>query len=155
VTSIPRAPAPPPPNEAGCIFCRILRGEAPAEFVARSDRAVAFLTIEPLAEGHTLVLPIAHAPDLTAVSTQDTEAVWRLVHTVERRLRLAGFAEGVDVICFSGAPAEQGVLHLHVHVIPRRAGDALNVNRWWKDRQRSTTPARQAEVARRIRAAAP
>jgi histidine triad (HIT) family protein len=147
-----RAPA-PSFNRPGCIFCQILLGEAPAEVVARSDRALAFLTIGPLAEGHTVVIPRTHAADLTEVSVQDTLAVWALVHDVERRLRTARLAEGVDVVCFSGSAAEQAVFHLHLHVVPRRPHDGLALNRWWESQVRPVTSERQAELARRIRAA--
>jgi histidine triad (HIT) family protein len=149
----PSRPPERPSSRPDCIFCRIISGAAPAEVVARSDRALAFLTIGPLTEGHSLVVPRRHATDLTDVSHQDTQAVWSLVHDVERRLRGAGLAEGVDVICYSGAAAEQGVFHLHLHVVPRRGGDGLSLNRWWEERTRTTDPSRQAELARRIRAA--
>ena len=145
----------PPPAGArrDCIFCQIAAGRAPAELVARSDRALAFLTIGPLAEGHTLVVPVRHAGDLTEISAQDTAAVWQLVHDVEGRLRAAGLAEGVSLFAMSGAAAEQSVFHLHVHVVPRRRGDGLDLTGWWDSKLRHPTPDRQRELARRIRAA--
>lgn len=144
----PDAPAPDP-----CIFCRIVRRELPAEVVAHSDRALAFLTIGPVAEGHTLVIPKRHAADLTEVAAVDSQALFVLVHDVEQRLRRSGLAEGVDLLCLSGRAAEQGVFHLHVHVIPRRTGDRLEINRWFESKLRSTTPHRQAELGRQIRSA--
>jgi histidine triad (HIT) family protein len=148
---------PPPPRPAAptarpeCIFCQIVSGRAPAEVVARSDRALAFLTIGPLAEGHTLVVPVRHAEDLTEISAQDTAAVWQLVHDVEGRLRASGLAEGVSLFAMSGAAAEQSIFHLHVHVVPRRRGDGLDLTRWWEAKLRHPSAARQAELARRIR----
>ena len=147
----PSTPRPPPAGALGCIFCQIVAGRAPAEVVARSDRAVAFLTIGPLAEGHTLVVPFRHASDLTEISAQDTSAVWQLVHDVENRLRAAGLADGVSLFAMSGTAAEQSILHLHVHVVPRRHGDGLDLTSWWEARLRHPSAARQAELARRIR----
>lgn len=136
-----------------CVFCRIVTGAAPADLVARSDRALAFLTIGPLAEGHTLVVPQRHAGDLTEISSEDTVAVWKLVHDVETRLRAARLADGVSLFAMSGAAAEQSVFHLHVHVVPRRAGDGLDLTGWWQARVGSSSPERRAELARRIRGA--
>jgi diadenosine tetraphosphate (Ap4A) HIT family hydrolase len=147
-------PAPtrsPPNSRVDCIFCQIIAGRASAEVVARSDRAVAFLTIGPLTEGHTLVVPVRHATDLTEVSNQDTQAVWQLVHDVGGRLHAAGLAEGVNLFVMSGVAAEQAILHLHIHVVPRRRGDGLDLNRWWESKVRKVDPARHAEVARKIR----
>ncbi|HEV2316133.1 MAG TPA: HIT family protein [Thermoplasmata archaeon] len=143
----------PVASRPDCIFCQIVAGKAPAEVIARTDRALAFLTIGPLAEGHTLVVPAAHAGDLTEVSTQDTGAVWQLVHDVERRLRAAGLAQGVSLFVMSGEVAEQSVFHLHVHVVPRRNGDGLDLTRWWQERVRQPTAPHQQEIARRLRAA--
>lgn len=149
----PVKPSTPPGPRADCVFCRIVTGAAPADIVARSDRAIAFLTIGPLAEGHTLVVPQRHAGDLTEISSEDTVAVWKLVHDVETRLRAAHLAEGVSLFAMSGAAAEQSVFHLHVHVVPRRARDGLDLTGWWQGRVQASSPERRAELARRIRSA--
>ena len=62
----PRAIASIPAERGGsrvsCIFCRIVAGEIPAEIVASDDGGVAFLDLQPLADGHTLIVPRVHAP---------------------------------------------------------------------------------------------
>ena len=65
-----------------CVFCSIAAEEAPSYKVAESDRAVAFLDINPAADGHTLVIPKAHADDIWDLEPEDGRAVWTLSQEV-------------------------------------------------------------------------
>jgi len=135
---------------SGCVFCGIVAGTVPAWKVAENDRAVAFLTLGPVAEGHSLVVPRRHVTVLEELTSDDLPALWTLVQEVSRRLRAAGFATGTNVIVASGRAAEQEVPHLHVHVVPRKEGDGLDLNGWWGLRVRALPAERQSEVAARI-----
>jgi histidine triad (HIT) family protein len=137
-----------------CAFCDIVAGRLPAWKVAENDRAVAFLTLGPLAEGHSLVVPRRHATVLEELDPDDLPAFWTLVQEVSRRLRAAGFATGTNLVVASGRAAEQEVPHLHVHVVPRKEGDGLDLTGRWRSRVRELPAERQSEVAARILARA-
>ncbi len=140
---------------AGCVFCEIIAHRLPAWWVEEGTGAVAFLTIQPLAEGHTLVIPRGHAPTLEDVRPDERSEMWSLVHRISERMRHVGLAEGVNLLVASGRAAEQGVFHLHVHVIPRRPGDMVGFNAWIDSKVRSVPEARQRELSERLRSDAP
>ncbi len=124
-----------------CIFCRIVAGDIPSTRVYEDDRVIAFLDINPLAEGHTLIIPKAHAERLTELSAQDAEAVFQPVPALARAVVAATGAEGFNVLQNNGRVAGMAVAHVHVHIIPRRADDGLGY-RW------PARPARPGELER-------
>src|SRR5262249_61337998 len=65
-----------------CIFCRIVAGDIPAEVVARSPDGIAFLDLEPLADGHTLVVPVQHAATIEALDPAAADGLFRLVRSL-------------------------------------------------------------------------
>lgn len=107
----------------GCIFCAIVEGRAPSRVVYQDDDAVAFLDINPIVEGHTLVVPRRHARDLHDCPPEDLAATARAAQAVARLLVDRLGADGVNLLQASGAAAWQTVFHLHLHVLPRRLGD--------------------------------
>jgi histidine triad (HIT) family protein len=112
-------------TEPDCVFCKILAGEIPGTVVAEEKRAVAIMDINPATRGHMLVFPRTHAPDLFGVASDDLTAVVLLAQQLAQRARSRLGADGVNLIHSSGPAAWQKVFHLHVHVIPRYAGDPL------------------------------
>ncbi len=114
-------------SEPGCIFCKIVAGELPAQVIDEDERTVTFMDISPATRGHALVIPRAHARDLLEIEPEDLEATilaaQRLAHKVPERLR----ADGVNLLNSCGAAAWQTVLHFHVHVIPRYEDDPLRL----------------------------
>jgi diadenosine tetraphosphate (Ap4A) HIT family hydrolase len=111
-----------------CIFCEILAGDAEASFVYEGDRTVAFLDIEPVNQGHTLVVPRAHAPSLAELDPEDGADVMRVAQRVAIALRRTSFrVDGVNLWLADGEAAGQDVFHVHMHVIPRFEGDGLVV----------------------------
>lgn len=106
-----------------CIFCKIARGEIPSLKVHEDAETLAFLDISPLAEGHTLVVPKAHAVLVQDLSPDASRALWASVQTVAAKLQKALGAEGTTIGVNNGRAAGQEVPHVHVHVVPRRSGD--------------------------------
>jgi histidine triad (HIT) family protein len=104
-----------------CVFCRIAAGQAPAERVFADARTLAFLDIHPAGEGHTLVIPVAHAETVFDVSAEDWEAVWATARRVALALRAAFAPDGLTVRQANGRLGGQEVMHLHAHLIPRYA----------------------------------
>lgn len=131
-----------------CIFCKIIRGELPCTKVYEDDCVLAFLDIGPIIKGHTLVIPRQHVDSLTAVPTA---ALHRVIDVVQRvaAAQLAGLgADGVNITQANGEVAGQVVPHMHVHVIPRFAGDGHSWN--WNAKSYDDTD-EMAAIAARIR----
>lgn len=111
----------------GCIFCRIVAGELPATIVDEDDRTIAFMDISPATRGHALVIPRRHVSDLHEIDSEDLTAVAAGAQRLAAKLRDRLGAEGVNLLNSNGAAAWQTVFHFHVHVIPRYAGDPLEL----------------------------
>ena len=112
-------------TDADCIFCGIIAGSVPAHVVVADEHVVAFLDLAPAADGHTLVVPRVHCRNLLDAPTDVAAAVMVGTQHVARLLVQSLGAEGVTVVQSNEAAAWQEVFHLHVHVIPRWANDAL------------------------------
>ena len=106
-----------------CIFCRIVAGEIPAEVVARGDDFTAFLDVQPLADGHVLVVPTAHVATLEAMEPAAADALFRAVYRLAGPVRTAVGAAGSTIGVNNGAATGQTVPHVHVHIVPRWEGD--------------------------------
>ena len=110
--------------DPSCIFCAIAAGTAPSYRIYEDDTAVAFLDLAPIRQGHTLVIPRLHVPDI--MSDDGARAlidVSPAVHHVSRRLVEVFNADGINLLQSNGAAAGQVVFHLHVHLVPRYEGD--------------------------------
>lgn len=107
------------------IFAKILRGELPCHKVYEDDRVFAFLDIMPRAPGHTLVLSKSPARNLLDVEPDDLAAVSKAAQKIARAAMKVFSADGVTVQQFNENAGGQVVFHLHVHVIPRKAGVAM------------------------------
>jgi histidine triad (HIT) family protein len=110
------------------VYCDIVAGKSPAEFVWRGENAVAFLDIRPLFPGHVLLIPAAHIPTLTDLPAAQTgplfQTAQKLAGAVERGLE----AEGTFVAINNRV--SQSIPHLHIHIVPRRKGDGLKGFFW-------------------------
>jgi histidine triad (HIT) family protein len=107
------------------IFAKILRGELPCHKVYENDKVLAFLDIMPRAPGHTLVLPKAPARNLLDIAPDDLAAVMKASQTIAKAAMNVFHADGITIQQFNEGAGGQVVFHLHVHVIPRRAGVAM------------------------------
>ena len=132
-----------------CIFCRIANGEIPSATVFEDEQVRVILDLGPAARGHALVLPKEHFKD----STEAPEALLGHVMAVGASIGAAEMkafgADGFNLIQNNGEAAGQSVFHLHLHVIPRKAGDGA-VGLWAPGK---TTPEEMQETAQAIREA--
>lgn len=106
-----------------CIFCKIVAGDIPGRIVRETETTLAFLDANPLAPGHTLVIPKDHHPRLADLSSDIAADVYREVHELTPRTQGAVDADAATVGVNDGEAAGQEVPHVHVHIIPRFAGD--------------------------------
>ena len=110
-----------------CIFCAIVRGDAPSWRVYETDTAYGFLDINPVTPYHTLVIPKRHATDLFEVPARDLCGVMEATkHTADRYRERLGITD-IQVVTNSGPVAQQIVFHLHVHIVPRYEGDGQDI----------------------------
>lgn len=107
------------------VFAKILRGEIPCFEVFRDERSFAFLDIMPRSPGHTLVIPRAPARGILDIADDDLAAVARTAKRIAVAAMKAFDAEGIILQQFSEPASGQVVLHLHMHVMPVRAGVEL------------------------------
>ncbi|MBP3729465.1 MAG: HIT family protein [Lachnospiraceae bacterium] len=130
-----------------CIFCAIAAGEIPSVTVYEDEEVRAILDLAPGAEGHSLVLPKAHA----ANAAEMPEALFGHVMAVGAKIgeaqKKALGAEGYNLIQNNGEAAGQSVFHLHLHVIPRRKQDG--VLGLWQPREASQDSLRETGEALR------
>jgi histidine triad (HIT) family protein len=132
-------------DPAACIFCRIVAKQAPAHVVLEDDATLAFMDIFPVADGHVLVIPKAHASNLLDTQPADLAAVIARSRQIARAIREVLAPDGIGVFQLNGTAAGQTVFHYHMHLIPRKQGDALQVHS-----RTAGDPARLAELARQL-----
>jgi histidine triad (HIT) family protein len=135
-----------------CIFCRIVAGESPCEAIHEDEASLAFMDINPANDGHCLVIPKAHFATVFETPPEIFGAVARAAAEVARAVMAELAPGGLSLVQANGPLAGQTVSHLHIHVLPRRAGDELPLN-WDRNRpsgggDRSHIP----EIAARLRA---
>jgi len=99
-----------------CVFCAIIAGTEPATVVRQWVDAIAIVPLNPVTDGHLLVIPTAHIRDASESP-----------HIAGQAMARAGelARPPFNIITSAGAEATQTVFHLHLHIIPRLAGDGL------------------------------
>lgn len=118
---------------AETIFSKILRNEIPCHRVYEDDMVVAFLDINPLSRGHTLVIPREPAETLDQLSEESAAAIGKVLPRIARAVMSATGAKHYNVLQNNGAPAHQAVMHVHFHIIPKyENGDGLGVG--WRSK---------------------
>ena len=136
-------------RDPACIFCKIVAGEIPSFKLYEDGETLAFMDINPVHDGHCLVIPKEHFPTVFDVAPDAFAAAARTAIKVARAVNEATKPDGLNLVQSNGPGAAQSVQHFHLHVLPRRMRDGLAIN--WElnpgDRVRI------AEVAERIRAA--
>ncbi len=113
-------------RDPDCVFCKIVAGEIPSARVYESDRAVAFLDIQPVNKGHLLVVARSHHPTLADLPDELAAHVGSLLPRLCRAVRDATGVEGYNVIVNNGRAAGQTIGHVHWHLIPRSIDDDVH-----------------------------
>jgi histidine triad (HIT) family protein len=113
-----------------CVFCAVASGEAERSLVHEDDTLVVVMDLHPINPGHALVLPKRHAESLTDLDAATSARLFDAAVRGAATLRRSGVrCEGVNLFVADGEAAGQEVFHVHVHVIPRFAGDPFRVHR--------------------------
>ena len=134
-------------RDPNCIFCKIVAGEIPCFKLTEDDETLAFMDINPVHDGHALIIPKAHYPTVFDTPPEAIAAAALTTRRIAQAVRAAVQPDGINLMQANGPGAGQSVGHFHFHVLPRRNGDGLLVN--WTPKPGDH--ARIAEVAERIR----
>ena len=108
-----------------CIFCRMAAGEIPITKIYEDQVVLAFLDINPVSDGHTLVIPKQHFERLHDCPAQLLGRVSSCLGKIAKAVADAMNSEGYNVLCNNGRAAGQIVEHLHFHIIARNTADAV------------------------------
>jgi ATP adenylyltransferase len=109
----------------GCVFCNhIAQGDEDALIVHRGERCFVVLNLYPFGSGHLMVVPYRHVASPGALDADERAEMWQLLDHALQAIEAALGAQGHNVGFNLGAAAGAGVAdHLHLHVVPRWAGD--------------------------------
>lgn len=105
-----------------CVFCRIIGGEEMVSVVYEDDRAIAFLDIQPVSTGHTLIVSKVHRETLFDLPQDLAAHCIALARRLGPGLQAATGAAAVNLFCANGRAGGQDVPHFHLHLIPVQAG---------------------------------
>jgi histidine triad (HIT) family protein len=112
------------PND--CIFCQIVAGDIPSKTVYEDESVLAFLDVNPLAPGHTLVISKDHHETLGDLPEDTASDLFSVLHDLTPAIEAAVDADASNVAFNNGEVAGQEVPHVHGHIIPRFDGDGGN-----------------------------
>ena len=104
-----------------------MAGSAPAIRICEDDDLLAILDIRPFTRGHTLVIPKKHSADLGDTPPETLAAMITMGQRIARAAKATELADATNIAINDGRPAFQTVLHIHLHVLPRRNGDKLSL----------------------------
>lgn len=108
-----------------CIFCKIVKKQAPSSIIYEGKTVLAFLDIRPLNLGHSLVVPKAHYVDIFDIPENELCNIHKVSKLISPAIIKATKADGISIIQQNGKPAGQDIFHLHVHVVPRFEGQKM------------------------------
>ena len=114
-----------------CIFCKIVKGDIPCFKVYEDDRVLAFEDVNPISDGHTLIIPKAHAENIWEISGEDLAAIHLASKKVASAIKEVLNPAGVAALQLNGRGVNQVVMHYHLHLIPRViGGPELSMTAW-------------------------
>ncbi len=110
-----------------CIFCKIANGEIPSTTIFENEEFKVFFDINPASKGHCLIVPKEHYDNIFDIDKDVAGRLFSLAASVARSLKKQLNCEGMNLVQNNGEIAGQTVFHFHLHLIPRYAGDTVNV----------------------------
>lgn len=114
-----------PTQDPNCIFCKIIAGELPSAKVYEDDKVLAFMNLQQINPGHTLVVPKEHHRNIFDINEDIAAEIARVSVLIAKAIRTAYEPAGMNSLQNSEPAAMQSVFHYHLHLIPRYPGDNL------------------------------
>lgn len=99
------------------IFCKIIKGEVPTDFLFEDENLVVFKDINPSAPIHYLIVPRKHIATINSVESQDTELIGLMVLAAKRAAKELGTADGYKLVFNVGRGGGQIIDHIHLHLL--------------------------------------
>ena len=115
-------------HDPDCIFCKIVAGEIPSFKIYEDDDTLCFMDINPLHEGHCLVIPKTHTKNIFETSDDTLASMIAVTRRVAKAVEAAIAPDGINILQANGSGAAQSVFHVHFHVLPRKLGDNATLN---------------------------
>src|SRR5215467_4672639 len=112
---------------AHCTFCDMIHGAAEVSICHEDSRAIAFMDVQPVNNGHVLVVPREHYESLEDVPRDLALHLYKLTLDLGPAIRRVAGSDDLNIIVNSGDAAGQDEPHYHVHIIPRREGDGFDI----------------------------
>ncbi len=113
-------------DDAPCLFCQILAGEALASFIYRDEQVAVFMDLYPVTSGHLLIIPTQHAANLTDVPPDIAAHMMQAAQSLGRALAASDLGcDGYNLFLANGGAAGQDFFHVHLHILPRYHGDGF------------------------------
>lgn len=116
--------------DENCIFCKIAGGEIPSAVLYEDEDFRVILDVGPASKGHALILPKEHYANIYEVPDELAAKAMVLAKKMAVKLKEALNCDGINILQNNGEAAGQTVFHLHIHLIPRYAGDQVGIS--WK-----------------------
>ena len=110
-----------------CVFCKIINGDIPSATIYENDEFKAILDRFPSNEGHVLILPKEHSANIFEIDPEKAGRLFVLGVKIAKVMKETLNLENMNVLQNNGPVAGQTVNHFHLHLIPRFAGDSVNV----------------------------
>lgn len=117
-------------TDPNCIFCRIVAGQIPAIKLYEDESVFCFMDINPISDGHVLVIPKDHYENVFEIPPETYGALYSTVAKLALAIKAEINPDGLNVMQLNGKAANQVVPHLHIHLMPRRHGDGITVSQW-------------------------
>ncbi|KAE9600823.1 hypothetical protein Lal_00011228 [Lupinus albus] len=108
-----------------CVFCKIIRGDAPSFKLYEDDTCICILDTNPLSHGHSLIIPKSHFPSLDVTPPSVIASMCSKVPSISNAIMKATGCNSFNMLVNNGKAAGQVIFHTHIHVIPRKAYDCL------------------------------
>ena len=130
-----------------CIFCKLANGVIPTNSIYEDDLFNVILDAGPATRGHSLILPKKHAANLMELDEDTAAKAMQLAKKLAPVLMEKMHADGLNVVQNNGEAAGQTVMHFHMHLIPRYAGDGQKIG--WEPGY--VTAEEQQEIVKKIK----
>jgi histidine triad (HIT) family protein len=139
-----------------CLVCKIIKKEPlgedpPIPLIFEDSDTIAFPMWYPLSKGHVIVCPKKHFSDIFDADSGSLSKTLETTQKVALKMKFALGVSAVNLINNSGKIAGQDVFHFHIHIIPRRKGDKLNLKKWWMERAYGLSAKQLDAIAEKLR----
>jgi histidine triad (HIT) family protein len=137
-------------EKENCLFCKIVAGDIPSTRLYDDSDVIVILDVNPISRGHSLVIPKHHYEYLESVDPRVFGRVAEVARRLSSHMIDTGFCEGTNLFLSNHKVANQSVFHLHMHVIPRRAKDNVNLAGWWKELSQGLSSSDMKDLAGKL-----